>query len=31
VAQVERRPGDKRLVMLVNFEKIIGQEGIHVD
>jgi purine-binding chemotaxis protein CheW len=31
VAQIERRPGDKRLVMLVNFEKIIGQEGIHVD
>jgi len=31
VAQVERRPGEKRLVMLVNFAKIIGQEGIHVD
>ncbi|UQA54885.1 chemotaxis protein CheW [Polyangium aurulentum] len=31
VAQVERKPGEKRLVMLVNFAKIIGQEGIHVD
>lgn len=31
VAHVERRPGDKRLVMLVNFSKIIGQEGIYVD
>ncbi|MDC3960357.1 chemotaxis protein CheW [Polyangium jinanense] len=31
VAHVERRPGEKRLVMLVNFPKIIGQEGIYVD
>ncbi|HVK64079.1 MAG TPA: chemotaxis protein CheW [Polyangium sp.] len=31
VAHVERRPGEKRLVMLVNFEKIIGQEGIYGD
>lgn len=31
VAHVERRPGEKRLMMLVNFQKIIGQEGIHVD
>jgi purine-binding chemotaxis protein CheW len=31
VAHVERRPGEKRLVMLVNFAKIIGQEGMYVD
>ncbi|MRG91799.1 chemotaxis protein CheW [Polyangium spumosum] len=31
VAHVERRPGEKRLVMLVHLAKIIGQEGIYVD
>ncbi len=29
VAQVERRSGERRLVMLVNFEKVIGEERAH--